>query len=59
VRVETDAGPVTDMSCDLTAHIVFGQGEILEGESVLTTLHEMAQLVCGIVDAFLAASLIR
>ena len=58
VTIETNAGPVTDMKCELTADIAFGQGEILEGEPVLKTLHESAQLVDGIANAFLAAGLL-
>ena len=57
--IETDAGPVMDMECDLTADIAFGQSEILEGEPVLKTLHESAQLVDGIANAFLTAGLLR
>lgn len=59
VRVDTDGGPVMDMECDLTADIAFGQGELLEGEPVLKTLHELTQLVEGVTNAFLAAGLIR
>jgi hypothetical protein len=57
--IETNAGPVTDMECDLTADIAFGKGEILEGKPVLKTLHESAQIVDGIANAFLNAGLIR
>jgi hypothetical protein len=56
--IETDAGPLTAMECELTADIAFGQGEILEGEPVLKTLHEYAQIVDGIANAFLTACLI-
>jgi hypothetical protein len=59
MTIDTNAGPVTDMECDLTADIAFGHGEILEGEPVLKTLHESAQIVDGIANAFLTADLIR
>jgi hypothetical protein len=59
VSIETDAGPIMDMECELTADIAFGQGEILEGEPVLKTLHEIAQLVDGITDAFVTAGRVR
>jgi hypothetical protein len=48
-----------NMECELTAEIAFAKGEILEGEPVLKTLHESAQLVDGIIDAFQTAGLLR
>jgi hypothetical protein len=58
VSLETDAGPVTDMECLLTAEIVFGPAEVLEGEPVLKILGELAHLVDSIADGFLAAGLL-
>jgi hypothetical protein len=57
IHLDTEAGPVVDMKCDLTADIAFGQGEILEGEPVLKTLHEASQFVDRLVDAFRTAKL--
>jgi hypothetical protein len=48
-----------DMECDLTANIAFGKGEVLEGQPVLEALNEMAEMVEGLVQAFLIAGLIR
>jgi hypothetical protein len=60
IGIETEShGPIMDMEGDLTADIAFGKGEILEGEPVLKTLHELTELVEGVTDAFLAAGLIR
>jgi len=58
LRIETDAGPVMDMECELTPDIAFAKGEILEGKPVLETLHEFAQLVDGIARAFVKAGLL-
>jgi hypothetical protein len=49
---------IVNVKCDLTADIAFGKGQILEGQPVLKTLHELAQLVDGIANAFLTAGLI-
>lgn len=46
------------MEYQLTPDVAFGKGEILEGEPVVETLHEFAQLVDGIADAFLSAGLL-
>lgn len=59
LTVATDAGPVVDMKCELTADIAFGKGEVLEGEPVVATLHQFADLVDGIAQQFIAAGLLR
>ena len=59
IRLETDAGPVMHMECELTPDIAFAKGEILEGKAVVETLQEMLELVQGIGSAFLAAGLLR
>jgi len=58
IRLETDAGPVMDMECELTAEIAFGKGQILEGKPVIEALQELAQLVDGIANAFATAGLL-
>lgn len=58
IAAATEHGPIMHMECELTANIAFGQGEILEGQPVLKTLHDLTQLVEGVTDAFLAAGLL-
>src|SRR5256885_15014387 len=52
ISVETTGGPVVEMKCELPADIAFGEGEILEGEPVLKTLHEFLDVTNAIVEAF-------
>jgi hypothetical protein len=61
VTLEIVAADGTDVNMEyqFTTDVAFGEGEILEGEPVVETLHEFAQLVHGIADAFLTAGLLR
>ncbi len=43
---------------EFTFEVTFGKGEILEGEPVLPTLHQFANTVDGVVEAFVAAGLL-
>ncbi len=47
-----------DMHHEFVFEVTFAQGEILEGEAVLPTLHQFANMVDGIVDAFATAQLL-
>ena len=43
---------------DLTFEIAFGEGEVLEGEAVLPTLHRLAERVDRVAKLFIAAQLL-
>ena len=42
----------------ITFEVAFGEGEILKGEPILTTLNQFANVVDGIVEAFTTAGLL-
>jgi len=47
-----------DVQQQLAFEVAFAQGEILEGEAVVPTLHQFAGQVDGVVEAFRAAGLL-
>lgn len=59
VTYTADDGSEVHMDYQLTTDVAFGQGEILEGEPVVETLHEFAQVVDAIAESFLIAGIIR
>jgi len=57
-RLTGDIPSPMDMQTQFVFEVAFGQGEILQGEAVLPTLRQFADVVDGIVDAFTTANLL-
>lgn len=47
-----------EMQHEFVFEVTFGQGEALEGEPILPALHQMAEAVDSLVEAFLTAGLL-